>query len=83
MTARTTGLTPPAPTGFREWNLLRAAATAAPARFRAVQNAFAVMRARRHLNELPDYLLQDIGISRSQIDHATANGGRREGTRIR
>jgi uncharacterized protein YjiS (DUF1127 family) len=31
-------------------------------------------RARRHLAELPDYLLKDIGIGRSEIEPAVRDG---------
>lgn len=31
-------------------------------------------RDRRHLEAMPDFMLKDIGISRSDIDHVAAHG---------
>jgi uncharacterized protein YjiS (DUF1127 family) len=38
-------------------------------------------RDRRHLRALPDYILKDIGISRLEIEYATAHGRRPRGRR--
>lgn len=45
---------------------------------RRMSRRMRVWRDRRALHELPDYLLHDIGISRSEIDYAVENGRRPE-----
>jgi uncharacterized protein YjiS (DUF1127 family) len=40
-----------------------------------VKHRFAVRRASCQLQELPDFILKDIGISRCDIDYVTAHGG--------
>lgn len=42
---------------------------------RHVGRAIYMAKVRRHLKELPDYLLQDIGIHRSEIGSITSLGG--------
>ncbi len=41
---------------------------------RAIGRAVETARARRHLEELPDYMLRDIGIGRSEIESAVRFG---------
>ncbi len=40
-----------------------------------IQHALAVRRDRRLLQELPDFILKDIGISRGSIDYMAVRGG--------
>jgi len=51
----------------RLWARLRTALVAGA-------QAWIARRAERHLMELPDYLLKDIGIARSEIRHAVRQG---------
>jgi uncharacterized protein YjiS (DUF1127 family) len=41
---------------------------------RAIRTAVETARARRHLEELPDHMLRDIGIGRSEIESAVRFG---------
>jgi uncharacterized protein HemY len=41
---------------------------------RAIRKAAESARARRHLQELPDHMLRDIGIGRSEIESAVRFG---------
>lgn len=51
--------------------------------FGAVARAIRIRRDRAHLHELPDHLLRDIGISRSEIDSVTMFGGKDSSRRPR
>ena len=42
--------------------------------FGAMKRFYRIRAARRALGSMPDYLLHDIGISRSEIDTVTRNG---------
>jgi uncharacterized protein YjiS (DUF1127 family) len=42
--------------------------------FAAVASARIARRDRRHLQEMPDYMLKDIGIARADIDRAIRQG---------
>jgi uncharacterized protein YjiS (DUF1127 family) len=44
--------------------------------FMSVKRFYRIRAARHALGSMPDYLLHDIGISRSEIDTVTRNGRR-------
>ena len=45
----------------------------------AFERHMRMRRDRRRLNEMPDYLLADMGISRGEIDHMVSQGRRSRG----
>lgn len=42
--------------------------------YRSMARHISIRRARAHLSEMPDYILSDIGISRSEIGSVTRYG---------
>ena len=59
---------------YVEPSIWRATVSIVRKTYAVIQKAQQVAKARRHLNEMPDQILKDIGISRSQIDAVTVHG---------
>ncbi len=51
--------------------------------YRAMARHIRIHRARAHLSEMPDYILHDIGISRSEIGSVTRYGETDTSRRVR